>query len=93
MNMNNIKARLTNGEKISTGKKDMNGKEIFLGDGLQDITCEFLTYQIRIRKNMFVKHAGGCYTELTDENIMNCKITPSVNLGMGATLFKSNLIV
>lgn len=73
----------------------MNGEEILVGMYLQNLKCEYITYQIRIRNNMFVVHTGGSYISLLDEDASNnlqiIKVFTNDILGLGANLFKSNM--
>ena len=41
---------------------------------LQNIHCDFLTYQIRVRNKKLVLHSGGCYAELTKSKCTMLKI-------------------
>ncbi|MBC2455646.1 hypothetical protein [Clostridium beijerinckii] len=81
---------------INTGITDMNGDEILLGMYVQNSKCRYLTYQIRIRDNLFVLHTGGSYKILIQDDARNnLKIikNPSIDvLGFGSDLFDSTLI-
>ena len=51
-----------------------NGNKILLEMFLQNIHCDFLTYQIRVRNKKLVLHSGGCYAELTKSKCTMLKI-------------------
>lgn len=76
-----------------TGIKDIDGKEILVGMYLQNMKCEYLTYQVRIRNNKYVVHTGGSYRDLLVEDaFQNLRIVNSFTdniLGLGANLFNS----
>jgi len=94
MDLEKIKLMVSNGERVPTGKKDINGKELFLGDHLLSICYGAVTYEIRIRNEKFVQHTGGSYSELTDISSKKCILQPNVDfdLGMGSGAFNSKLI-
>lgn len=74
---------------------DCNGNKILLGMFLQNINCDFLTYQVRVRNKKLVLHSGGCYSELTQSKCTMLKIVSpyeSSILGIGASLFYSILV-
>ncbi len=92
INIDEIKKMVKANKPVSTGMKDIDGNEIFLGTRLFKVDYSPLTYEIRIRLGSFVLHTGGCYSILNEANAKKCRINNNLNLRSGEQLFNDKLI-